>query len=190
MSIESHQRTETHSVLPHVAPGNARRGSSRMLEGYLGDIDYLVRERLWDEAAPLALALPHICVALARTDLASSREDYLAWCEEWVRPPEDEPSKSVPSPEQLYRMCEAHGVERELARVAGVPLNSLRQLRLRRLSRAAPPRRGVLPGELASARGEPEACAALLDAVHGWYGDWAAEDAIVQTNLARLAVLR
>jgi hypothetical protein len=161
-----------------------------MLESYLGDIEYLVRERLWADAAPLALALPHICVALTRANLVSSREDYLAWCEEWVQPLQDNPSMSVPTPEELYRMAEAHGVERQLALDAGVPINALRQLRLRRLSRAAPPRRAVLLPEITNAHGEPEACAALLDAVRGWYGDWAAGNAIVQTNLARLAVLR
>jgi hypothetical protein len=161
-----------------------------MLESYLGDIEYLVRERLWAEAAPLALALPHICVALAHADLVSSREGYLGWCEEWVQPLHDEPSKSVPSPEELYRMAQEHGVECQLVLDAGVPVNSLRQLRLRRLSRAAPPRRGVLLPEIGNTSGEPEACAALLAAVRAWYGDWAAGDAIVQTNLARLAVLR
>jgi hypothetical protein len=191
MSIESHQRSETHDVLPAVAVrSGSRRGSSRMLETYLGDIEYLVRERLWAEAAPLALALPHICVALAHANLVSSREDYLGWCEEWVQPPHDDPSKSVPRPEELYRMAEAHGVERQLALDAGIPVNALRQLRLRRLSRAAPPRRSVAIPEIGNASGEPEGCAALLDAVRNWYGDWAAGDAIVQTNLARLAVLR
>lgn len=191
MSIESHQRSETRHVPPAVvARSGSRRGSSRMLETYLGDIEYLVRERLWAEAAPLALALPHICVALTHTDLASSHERYLGWCEEWVQPPHDDPSKPVPSPEELYRMAEQHGVERQLALDAGVPVNSLRQLRLRRLSRAAPPRRAAPLPEITNANGEPEACAALLDAVRAWYGDWAAGDAIVQTNLARLAVLR
>jgi hypothetical protein len=161
-----------------------------MLETYLGDIEYLVRERLWADAAPLALALPHICVALAHSDLVSSREGYLGWCEEWVQSLKDDASKSVPSSEELYRMAEAHGVERQLAASAGVPINALRQLRLRRLSRAAPPRRRVSLPEITNASGEPEACAALLDAVRAWYGDWAAGDAIVQTNLARLAVLR
>jgi len=162
-----------------------------MLDTYLGDIEYLVRERLWADAAPLALALPHICVALAHANLVSSHEDYLAWCQEWVQPPHDEPSKAVPSPEDLYRMAASHGVEQQLALSAGVPVNALRQLRLRRLSRAAPARRTSLAlPEIGNASGEPEACAVLLDAVRNWYGDWATRDPVVQNNLARLAVLR
>ncbi len=57
----------------------ARRGQSRMLETYLNDVEYLMRERLWNEAVPLALALPHICVALADPDTSSSSGQYLQW---------------------------------------------------------------------------------------------------------------
>jgi hypothetical protein len=191
MSIEGQQRSETPNVLPaSTARTPPRHGSSRMLESYLGDIEYLVRERLWTEAAPLALALPHICQALAHSDLVSSRDRYLEWCGNWVRPLEDDTSLSLPSPEELSRMAEQHGVERQLAAGAGVPVNALRQLRLRRLSRAAPPRRRVSLAGVSNTNGEPEACAALLDAVRRWYDDWAAGDTTVQTNLARLAVLR
>ncbi len=191
MSIEGQQRSETRNVLAaNAARTPPRRGSSRMLESYLGDIEYLVRERIWAEAAPLALALPHICEALAHSDLVSSRDRYLDWCGNWVRPLEDDTSMTLPSPEALSRMAEEHGVERQLAGGAGVPVNALRQLRLRRLSRAAPPRRRVSLAGVDNAKGEPEACAALLDAVRRWYDDCAAGDATVQTNLARLAVLR
>lgn len=161
-----------------------------MLESYLGDIEYLVRERLWAEAVPLALALPHICAALAQHDLVSSRDRYVAWCEQWVRPLQDDTSITLPTATELSRMAEQHGVERQLEASEGVPVNALRQLRLRRLSRAAPPRRRVTLAEIADPSGAPEACAALLDAVRRWYGEWAAGDPTVQTNLARLAVLR
>jgi hypothetical protein len=161
-----------------------------MLESYLGDVDYLVRERLWTEAVPLALALPHICSALAHRDLVSSRSRYLAWCEAWVRPLQDDTSLTLPTPEELYRLAEEHGVERQLALDEGVPVNALRQLRLRRLARAAPPRRRVSLAEIADPSRGPEVCAALLDAVRRWYAESAADDVTVQTNLARLAVLR
>jgi hypothetical protein len=189
MSIESQQRSETQNALP-AGRASTRRASSWMLENYLGDIEYLVRERLWADAAPLALALPHICVALAHEDLVSSREQYLGWCADNVRPLQDDTSVSLPSPEELYRMAEEHGVERQLAVGSGVPVNALRQLRLRRLSRAAPPGRRFSLADIIDTTGEPEACAALLDAVRRWYDDCAAGDAKVQTNLARLAVLR
>ncbi len=190
MTIESQRESEAEGMLPvAVARSGARHGSSRMLESYLGDIEYLMREQLWREAAPLALALPHICAALANTDLVCSRDAYLDWCEAWVRPPQDDTSMSTPGPGELYRMAEEHGVEPELAHRAGVPAKALRQLRLRRLSRAAPPRRRV---SFTDASDEPvcEACLTLLGAVRRWYGEWAARASTVQTNLARLAVLR
>ncbi len=163
-----------------------------MLETYLGDIEYLVREQHFAEAAPLALALPHICAALAHADLVSSRSAYLEWCESWVRPPQDDTSCTAPTPADLDRLAASYGVERELAGSPGVPALALRRLRLRRLSRAAPPRRrGALPAASDARQGAArEACVALLEAVRRWYRDYAARDAVVQNNLARLAVLR
>ncbi len=193
MTIESQRESEGGSAWPGAATLAApRHGSSRMLESYLGDIEYLVREQLWTEAAPLALALPHICAALANADLVSSREAHRDWCETWVRPSQDDTSISAPSPAELYRLAEERGVEPELAHRAGVPAGALRQLRLRRLSRAAPPRRRISLSQASEAADEPvrEACLTLLGAVRRWYGEWAARAPIVQTNLARLAVLR
>ncbi len=193
MSIEGHPQTDTQTIptAAAVRPGS-RHGSSRMLENYLGDVEYLMREQRFAEAAPLALALPHICAALAHADLVSSRAAYLEWCENWVRPREADTSLAVPSPADLERLAALHGVELELDAGPGVPALALRQLRLRRLSRAAPPRRrGTLPAA-SDTRDEAarEAAVALLDAVRRWYHDCAARDPIVQTNLARLAVLR
>jgi hypothetical protein len=193
MSIEIPQQSEAQSPLRAAAHGGGlRHGSSRMLESYLRDIEYLMREQLWASAAPLALALPHICAALSNTDLVSSGDAYRSWCEAWVRPERDDTSLCVPSPEELSSMSETFAVEPELTGRTGVPVRSLRQLRLRRLSRAVSPRgRGMLV-EMGAASDEPasEACVALLDAVRRWYGDWAAGSPTVQTNLARLAVLR
>ncbi len=196
MTIESQRESEAESMLPAaVARSGTRHGSSRMLESYLGDIEYLMREQLWKEAAPLALALPHICVALSNPDLVSSRDAYRDWCDAWVRPSQDDTSMSTPSTDELYRMAEERGVEPDLARRAGVPAKALRQLRLRRLSRAAPPRRRISLADASDAGGVSdaalgEACLALLGAVRRWYGEWAARASNVQTNLARLAVLR
>jgi hypothetical protein len=91
-----------------------------MLENYIGDIEYLLREQRFAEAAPLALALPHICAALAHADLVSSRAAYREWCEAWVRPLEDDTSFTVPGPAELERLAESYGIERELA-TPGVP---------------------------------------------------------------------
>lgn len=193
MSIEVRSQPESSVITnPIATQGSTRRRSSRMLENYLGDIEYLLREQRFAEAAPLALALPHICCALAHADLASSRAAYREWCEAWVRPPEDDTSLALPSPAELERLADANGVEPELAAQPGVPALTLRRLRLRRLARAAPlRRRGTVPAAL-DTRDEAarEACVALTDAVRRWYHECAARNAIVQNNLARLAVLR
>jgi len=195
MSTETHQEAESASTAAALhAAALARHGSSKMLASYLGDIEQLVRERLWAEAVPLALALPHVCAALADPTLCSSRAQFLDWCECWVRPPTDDTSLTVPAPEALYRLAHERGVAPELepADEQRVPVQALRQLRLRRLSRAAPPPRRVSLTALREAAEDParEACVALLHAVRRWYSDWAALQPTVQGNLARLAVLR
>jgi hypothetical protein len=197
MAIEGQTQSDSHgnpaAAATHADTGaGPRHGSSRMLESYLGDIELLMREGYWDAAAPLALALPHICAALAHADLVSSREAYRAWCETWVRPPQDDTSVTAPSPADLDRLAVERGVEPDLADRPGVPAHALRRLRLRRLSRAAPPRRGGILPAADDAAGEAirEACMALIDAVQRWYDECAARDAAVQSNLARLAVLR
>jgi hypothetical protein len=193
MSIEGRSHLESPGIAPAGAPrATALRRSSRMLENYLGDIEYLLREQRFAEAAPLAVALPHICAALAHADLVSSQLAYREWCETWVRPLEDDTSLTVPGPADLERLAESYGIERELAARPGVPALALRRLRLRRLARAAPlRRRGTLPAA-SDARDEAvrEACVALLEAVRRWYHDYGSRNAVVQTNLARLAVLR
>ncbi|HXS26855.1 MAG TPA: hypothetical protein VN730_04225 [Steroidobacteraceae bacterium] len=193
MSMEGRSESDSPSIAPAVAAqAGAKRRSSRMLENYLGDIEYLLREQRFAEAAPLALALPHICAALAHADLASSRAAYLEWCETWVRPREDDTSLATPSAADLARLAELHGIEPELASRSGVPVLSLRLLRLRRLARAAPQRRrGTVPAA-SDAREEAarEACVALTEALRRWYQECGARNALVQANLARLAVLR
>ncbi len=193
MSIEVRSQSDSPTITPAIAAhATARRRSSRMLENYLGDIEYLMREQCFAEAAPLALALPYICTALAHADLASSRAAYREWCEAWVQPPDDDTPLIATSPADLERLADLYGIERELATMPGVPALALRRLRLRRLSRAAPARhRGTVPAA-SDAREEAarEACVALTDAVRRWYHDCAARNTIVQSNLARLAVLR
>lgn len=159
-----------------------RHGSSRMLETYLGDIEYLAHEQLWNEAVPLALSLPIICTALSHPRLSTSSEAYVQWCKQWV--------SMMPDQHASWSMRAGCG---ELDTSNGVPVEALRQLRLRRLSRAAPPRR-VLTAEEAALESldtpEYELCVALLDGTRRWYAEQAAFDSVVQMNLARLAVLR
>ncbi|MEJ0004958.1 MAG: hypothetical protein WDM77_00815 [Steroidobacteraceae bacterium] len=121
------------------SPGAAR---SRMLDAYLGDIEYLMRERLWAEAVPLALTLPHICAAISDPTLRSSPEDYLQWCQNWVRPSRTDTTATVPTADALFRLAQARAEVLDDESGTVVPAAALRRLRLRRLSRATPLRRG------------------------------------------------
>jgi hypothetical protein len=173
---------------------NSRRGRSRMLDAYLGDIEYLMRERLWAEAIPLALALPHICVAIGDVALRSSPDEYLKWCQNWVRPSRTDTTATVPTADALFRLARSRSEVLDDESGTVVPEAALRQLRLRRLTRAMPLRRKSAISELVriDAAHEPErdAALALVDAVRRWYADRGALDTTVQSNLARLAILR
>src|ERR1700733_8229190 len=173
---------------------NSRRGRSRMLDAYLGDIEYLMRERLWAEAVPLALALPHICVAIAEPSLRSSPEDYLQWSQNWVRPSRTDTTATVPTADALFRLAQSRAEVSDDESGTVFPAAALRQLRLRRLTRATPLRRRSDISELvridAAQEPEREAAIALVDAVRRWYADRGAQDGTVQNNLARLAILR
>ena len=165
-----------------------------MLDAYLGDIEYLMRERLWSEAVPLALALPHICVAIGNSALRSSPDEYLKWCQNWVRPSRTDTTATVPTADALFRLAQSRADVPDDESGTIVPEAALRQLRLRRLTRATPLRRKSDISDLvridAAQEPEREAAIALVDAVRRWYADRGALDATVQTNLARLAILR
>jgi hypothetical protein len=195
MTIESQPPTSDR------APGTAardrpepRRGRSRMLDAYLGDIEYLMRERLWAEAVPLALALPHICVAISDAALRSSPADYLEWCQNWVRPSRSDTTATVPTADALFRLAQSRSEVLDDESGTVVPAAALRRLRLRRLARAMPLRRKSAISDLVrlDASQEPERAAAiaLIEAVRRWYADRGALDHTVQSNLARLAILR
>jgi hypothetical protein len=173
---------------------NSRRGRSRMLDAYLGDIEYLMRERLWSEAVPLALALPHICVAIGDPALRSSPHDYLQWCQDWVRPSRTDSTATVPTADVLFRLAQSRAEVSDDESGTVIPAAALRQLRLRRLTRATPLRRRSAISELvridAAHEPEREAALVLVDAVRRWYADRGALDVTVQSNLARLAILR
>jgi hypothetical protein len=165
-----------------------------MLDTYLGDIEYLMRERLWSEAVPLALALPHICVAISDPALRSSPHDYLEWCQNWVRPSRTDSTSTVPTADVLFRLAQSRAEVADDESGTVVPAAALRQLRLRRLTRATPLRRRSAISELvridAAHEPEREAALVLVDAVRRWYADRGALDVTVQSNLARLAILR
>ena len=191
MTVEGQSQARS-SQGPAPDARRARHGQSRMLESYLNDIEYLMRERLWNEAVPLALALPHICSALADPQLRSSPGQYLQWCHDWVRPLRADTALLEVSPEDILAMSRAGVHEPELD--DGVPSTQLRQLRLRRLSRASPPRRRQVLTDLvradAAEEADREAAIAVIDAVRRWYREQAVLDSTVQGNLGRLAILR
>jgi hypothetical protein len=165
-----------------------------MLDGYLADIEYLMRERLWAEAVPLALALPHICVAISDSALRSSPHDYLVWCQNWVRPARTDSTATVPTADVLFRLAQARADVADDESGTVVPAAALRRLRLRRLTRATPVRRRNAISDMvrleAAQEPEREAALVLVDAVRRWYGERGSLDAVVQGNLARLAILR
>jgi hypothetical protein len=163
-----------------------------MLENYLTDLEYLLRERMWQEALPLGLALPHICVALADETLRSSRERFIEWCESWLYPSLPESFSPAPTADELYALTRERAGFSELDASSGVPIDALKRLRLRRLARPAPPRRRVVPTEFDDLTEDTShsVCVYIMHAVHRWYDEWASLDPTVQTNLARLAVLR
>jgi len=166
--------------------------SSRMLENYLTDLEYLLSERMWTEALPLALALPHICVSLADPTLRSSREAFVTWCESWLYPLFTENLSAPPTADELFALSRERAGFSELEASTGVPIAALKRLRLRRHARPAPPRHHAALDENAVVADDPShnICIYILHAVRHWYDDVAGFDPTVQTNLARLAVLR
>jgi hypothetical protein len=195
MAVES-QRPTTQCGPGGMArdPANSRRARSRMLDGYLGDIEYLMRERLWAEAVQLALALPHICVAISDPALRSSPHDYLEWCQDWVRPARTDSTATVPTAEALFRLAQSRAEVADDESGTIVPAVALQRLRLRRLSRATPLRRKSALSDMlrteAAQEPEREAALVLVEAVRRWYAERGSLDAVVQGNLGRLAILR
>jgi hypothetical protein len=158
--------------------------SSRMLASYLTDIEQLLDEQRWDAALREACDLPRIAVALSDPELRCSGEDVGTWCAQWLSGA-DAAAGSDAQP----------GVATQSEKPAGpavVPAHALRRLQLRRHVRTPPrgyrPRQDdtLDPQEAQSA----ETGLALIGAARRWYARSGCHDATVQSNLARLAVLR
>ena len=157
--------------------------SSRMLTGYLTDIEQLLEEQRWDAALREARELPRIAVALSDPQFRCSGEAVGVWCEQWLEAHPAPPLRVEGDPADHNR---AEGAPTQ------VPTSALRRLQLRRHVRTPP--RGYLPRTDESL--EPTEAAsdetgrALVGAARRWYAHSGCHDATVQTNLARLAVLR
>ena len=161
----------------------AAPSSSRMLAGYLTDIEQLLDEQRWDAALREACDLPRIAVALSDPQLRCSREEVGMWCAQWMPP---QGSKVAPDTPLLAPAS----AEREAP--PSVPARALRRLQLRRHLRTPP--RGYRPtpdATLAPQEAESvETGLALIGAARRWYARSGCHDPTVQSNLARLAVLR
>jgi hypothetical protein len=154
---------------------------SKMLDVYAGDIAGMLVEGRQENAERAAIAIPHIAVALADSSLHSSCSAYLDWCRKWVQPDFD----VTVYQEWFARSSEAeHGGN-------GVPFGALRSLRLRRWAREVPTLSVGSEAEPAPKPSTPRGVTcALLGAAFRWYEQEGRYQTVVQTNLARLGVLR
>jgi len=163
-----------------------------MVASYLTDVEQLIESRRWDAALCEAYDLPRIAVALTDPTLHSSGEQEKVWCEQWIRPADTHTGHDALDYERLRRtVCEHIGNE-DAAEPQTVPARALRRLRLRRHVRLAPrgftPESGSVPDPDKSETAQ--ICTALVEAARRWYARSACHDSVVQSNLARLAVLR
>jgi hypothetical protein len=163
--------------------------SSRMLTNYLADVEQNLDEHRWAMALRDVVDLPKIAVALTNPELRSSREQCVAWCEQWVRPSNAANDSGVDH-EHICRVLDEKSDDKVTS--AAVPSLALTRLRLRRHARNAP--RGFNASHAAK-ENQDEAdtfavCTAVVEGVRRWYAHFACHDATAQANLARLAVLR
>jgi hypothetical protein len=163
--------------------------SSRMLTNYLADVEQNLDEHRWEMALRDVVDLPKIAVALTNPELRSSREQCVAWCEQWVRPSNAANDSGVDH-EHICRVLDENSQDETVS--TSVPSLALRRLRLRRHARNAP--RGFNASHT-NKENQDEAdtfaiCTAVVEGVRRWYAHFACHDATAQANLARLAVLR
>jgi hypothetical protein len=165
--------------------------SSRMLASYLSDVELLLEEQRWEQALREAFDLPQIASALSDPRMQVSVERVQEWCEEWVKHGEDAPAPADTDVGRIVQLVCERADRASLAKES-VPALALRRLRLHRLQRTR--HRGFKAGPLAllgpEAADTAQICTMLVQAARRWYAQSACHDAVVQANLARLAVLR
>lgn len=163
-----------------------------MLASYLSDIELLLEEQRWEQALQEAFDLPRIAAALSDPSMQVSVERVQAWCEQWIKHSEHATAAaSEPDAARIVQLvCER--ADRTTLGSQSVPALALRRLRLHRLQRTR--HRGFKAEPLASLAPEgadaTQICTTLVLAARRWYAQSACHDAVVQANLARLAVLR
>lgn len=161
-----------------------------MLASYLSDIELLLEEQRWEQALREAFDLPQIATALSDPRMRVSVDRVQAWCEQWVKHGEDAPAADPDAGRITQLVCER--ADRASLASDSVPALALQRLRLHRLQRTR--HRGFKAGPLAllgpEAADSAQICTTLVLAARRWYAQSACHDAVVQANLARLAVLR
>ena len=170
---------------------SVRPSSSRMIAGYLSDIELLLEEQRWDQALREAFDLPQIAVALGDPRMQVSVDRVQQWCEHWVKHDVDPPATADPDVVRIAQLvCER--TDRASLAHESVAALALQRLRLHRLQRNR--HRGFKSGPMTALSPEgadaAQICSTLVLAARRWYAQSACHDAIVQSNLARLAVLR
>ena len=175
------------------APPQASRflapSSSRMLASYVADLEFLLDEQNWEAALRDALELPLIAVALSDEAFRASLAALHDWCERWL-PAADETQASAA--EALPGLVSARLEQLHPHSAEVVPVAALRRLRLHRHVRTATagtPAERTDPPDQGAAQ-SLGLCTALIEAARRWYSQRGCHDPIVQSNLARLAVLR
>jgi hypothetical protein len=73
-----------------MTPPRPEPSSSRMVASYLTDVEKLLEAQCWDAALCEAYDLPRIAAALTDPTLQSSAPQQKTWCEQWIRPVEDD----------------------------------------------------------------------------------------------------
>ena len=163
--------------------------SSRMLASYLTDIEQMLDEQRWDAALRDAADLPRIAVALSDPLMRASSDEVGQWCIRWITPsqPAIGAAQVVPDRADGSAPLQPPG-----SATPSVPAAALRRLQLRRHARTRP--RGFLLGPDESL--DPQAADSvqtgrmLVEGTRRWYARSGVHDPAVQSNLARLAVLR
>jgi hypothetical protein len=162
-----------------------------MLASYLSDVELLLEDQRWEQALREAFDLPQLAAALSDLRMQISLESVQAWCEQWLEHGEDVAVEADTDVDRIVQLvCER--ADRATLANESVPALALRRLRLHRLQRTR--HRGFKAGPLAllapEAADSVQICTTLVQAARRWYAQSACHDAIVQANLARLAVLR
>jgi hypothetical protein len=165
--------------------------SSRMLASYLADIELLLEEQRWEQALREAFDLPQIAAALSDAHMQGSTDRVQAWCAQWLAQGEESTAEAEADAGRIIQLVCERAERASLANQAALAL-ALRRLRLHRLQRTR--HRGFKAGPLAllgpEAADAMQICTTLVHAARRWYAQSACHDAVVQSNLARLAVLR